>query len=100
MNKFLTFLMLLVGLAIAQAAAVAVVAGLLLALLVCFATRPRETLLCLATLGVLGLANARPVAFIVALGIIGVAVVVARHRATEGRPQRLTVVRRLGRSPD
>lgn len=100
MSKFLTFLVLLVGLALVQAAAVAIVAGLLLTLLVCFATRPRETFLCLATLALLGLANAQPVAFIVVLGIIGVAVVLARHRRAADSPRQLTVTRRLGRDPD
>ena len=87
MSRFLTFLMLLIGLALVQAAAVALVVGLLLALLYFFATRPRETLLYLGSLALLGLASARPLAFIVALGVIGVAVVWARRTERSGSPQ-------------
>ena len=87
MSKFLTFLILLTLLAVVQAAALALVAGLLLALLYFFATRPLETLLCLGSLALLGLASARPIAFIAALGVVGVAVVWARHRERSGNLQ-------------
>lgn len=85
MSRFLTFVMLLIGLAVVQAVAVALVAGLLLALLFCFATRPREALLYLGSLALLGLASARPVALIVALAVIGVALMLARGRGRWGR---------------
>ena len=85
MSRFLTFLMLLIGLAVVQAVAVALVAGLLLALLFCFATRPREALLYLGSLALLGLASTRPVALIVAATVIGVALMLARCRGRRGR---------------
>lgn len=96
MSKFLTFLMLLIGLAIIRAAAVALVACLLLALLYFFATRPRETLLYLGSLALLGLASARPLAFIVALGVVGLGVVLTRWK--QGSPTPLLCTDRQGRA--
>lgn len=84
MSKFLTFLILLLLLAVVQTVAVVLGMGLLLALLYSFATRPGETLLYLAGLALLGLASARPVALIVALGLVGLAVVWARSRGRWG----------------
>jgi len=75
------FFTLCVVLAILRAALIALAIATLLALLFCFATRPRETLLFVGALVVTGLATARPALFIVMLGVVGVAtVVVGRKR--------------------
>ena len=81
------FLTLCIVLAIVRAALIALAIATVLALLFYFATRPRETLLFMGTLVVTGLATARPTAFIVALGVIGAAVVFAR--AMQNRPTTL-----------
>jgi hypothetical protein len=60
-----------------KAAIIALGLALLLAVLVALIKHPRDTLLCLLTVMLIGLANARPMAFIVTLGIVCVAVVVA-----------------------
>jgi hypothetical protein len=79
------FFTLCIVLAIVRAALIALAIATVLALLFYFATRPRETLLFMGTLVVTGLATARPGLFIVMLGVIGVAVVVAGVRRK--RPQ-------------
>ena len=71
------FVTLCIVLAIVRAALIALAIATVLALLFYIATRPRETLLFMGTLVVTGLATARPTAFIVMLGVIGLAVVVA-----------------------
>jgi hypothetical protein len=80
MRWALGFFGLCVVLAIVRAALVALAVATVLTLLFYFATRPRETLLFMGVLTVTGLATARPALFIVMLGAIGVAVVVAGVR--------------------
>ena len=77
MKWVIGFFTLCVVLAIFRAVLLALAIATLLALLFCFATRPRETLLFVGALVVTGLATARPAAFIVMLGVLGVAVLMA-----------------------
>ncbi len=74
------FFTLCIILALVRAALIALAIATVLTLLFCFATRPRETLLFMGTLVLTGLATARPALFIVMLGVIGVALVVAGVR--------------------
>lgn len=80
MNKVVGLLTLCVAVAVLRAAVVALVMAMIIALLWSFITRPRETLLLLGTFAVLGLANAQPLACIIALGVIGLAAIVASAR--------------------
>ncbi|MFA4950044.1 hypothetical protein [Brevundimonas sp.] len=89
MNKLAGLVTLCVILAIIRAALIALVVALLLVLLVLFITRPKDTLILLGAFVVMGLANARPLAFIAAVAIIGVAVVVLRLRRRRSQPLRL-----------
>jgi hypothetical protein len=73
-------LALSIVLAIVRAALIALALATVLALLFYFVTRPRETLQFMGVLIITGLAAARPAAFIVMFGTIGVAVVVAGAR--------------------
>ena len=79
------FFTLCIVLAIVRAALIALAIATVLALLFYFATRPRETLQFVSVLIVTGLATARPALFIVMLGVIGVAVVVAGVRRRKPR---------------
>lgn len=90
MRTIVGLVTLSIVLAIIKAALVALVAAMMLALLWSFITQPRQTLVLLASLGVIGLANAKPLACIVALGVIGVAVVVAGARQKPRLPLLLT----------
>lgn len=78
-----------VVLAVIRAVVVALAIATLLALLVFFATRPRETLLFMVVLVLTGLATAHPVAFIVMLGAIGVAVGLSGVQRTRSQPRLL-----------
>ncbi len=80
MNKLAGLVTLCVVLAIIRAALIALVVALLLGLLVLFIARPKDTLVLLGAFVLTGLANARPLAFIAALAIIGVAVLVAKAK--------------------
>ena len=90
MKAFVALLLLCVVCAILKAAVVALVAALLLTLLWSLLRQPGETLLFLASLALMGLANARPLACIVALSVLGIAVVVAGARQKAGPPLLLT----------
>ncbi|MGV9008457.1 hypothetical protein [Brevundimonas sp.] len=87
MNKLAGLVTLCVVLAIIRAALIALVVASLLGLLILFITRPKDTLILLGAFVVMGLANARPLAFIAMLGVIGVAVVAGGVRRT--RPSQL-----------
>lgn len=91
MNRILVYILLgCVILAVLRAVVMALVIAVPLALLICFVTRPRETLAFVGTMGLLSLATAQPVAFIIALGVIAIAVVVARLRRKSRRQLLLT----------
>lgn len=64
-----------VGLAFLKMLVTALIVGLATLLVFSFFTRPRETVAFLATLLVAGLASARPGTFIIAVGIVALAVV-------------------------
>ena len=86
MNKVVALLILCVVLALVKAAIIALGLALLLAVLVALLKHPRDTVLCLLTVMLIGLANARPMAFIVTLGVLGMAVVVAGAMQKSRRP--------------
>lgn len=67
-------------LAFLRAALIVLVVALTLTLVFLFATRPRDTLLYLGAVGLFGIASAGPTAFIITLGVIGVAVAAASVR--------------------
>ena len=83
-------LMICLVVAALRAAVVALVVAMIVALLWSFITQPRETLLLLGTLALMGLANAHPLACVIALGVLGIAVVVAGARQKARPPLRLT----------
>ena len=64
-----------VAFAVLRMAVVALIVVLMTALLLSFITRPRETLTYVLSLGLCSLISARPVACIIALGIITLVVV-------------------------
>ena len=72
---FIGMIVLGVAFAILRMAVVALIVVLMIALLLAFITRPRETLTYVLSLGLCSLISARPVACIVALGIITLVVV-------------------------
>ena len=90
MNKVVALLILCVVLALVKAAIIALGLALLLAVLVALIKHPRDTLLCLLTVMLIGLANARPMAFIVTLGVVCVAAVVAGASRKSRHPLLLT----------
>tara|TARA_R110002124_G_scaffold165121_2_gene332496 strand:+ start:28658 stop:28954 length:297 start_codon:yes stop_codon:yes gene_type:complete len=94
MNKLVGLLTLCVVCAILQAALAGLVVAMILALLWSFITQPRDTILFLATCALSCVAVARPMACIIALGVISVAVVVAGVRRKPRRPLLL-----IGRGP-
>ena len=80
LNKLLLLLILGVALALLRAVAITLVALLALTLLVAFITRPRQTLVFLATLALSALTVAQPIACIVAMTTVAIVVVLARRR--------------------
>jgi hypothetical protein len=90
MNKVVALLILCVVLALVKAAIIALGLALLLAVLVALIKHPRDTLLSLITLGLIGLANARPMAFIVTLGVVAVTVVLAGRNRKPSAPLLMT----------
>lgn len=90
MKIVLGFIALGVAFAVLKMAVVALIVALLSFLLLTFVTRPRETLSYVLSLGLCGLFTARPVACIVTLGIIALAVVVAGSRRRRSNPLPVT----------
>jgi hypothetical protein len=84
------FFTLCLVLAIVRAALIALAIATVLALIYAFLTRPRETLVFLGVLTLSGLATAQPLAFIIALAVLGVAVVLADWKRTLSNQPRLT----------
>lgn len=70
MNYLLAFLVLMVALAVLRILLMVVGVALLLTLVVAVIIRPRDTLVLLGGLGVLGLIVAQPIACIVTLGVV------------------------------
>lgn len=77
MSRLVTILILLVALAIARVVLVGLALIALLTLTYAFLARPRETAVFVSVLTVSGLLTARPIAGIIALTAISLAVVVA-----------------------
>lgn len=86
MNKLVILLGLCVLLAVLKAAVIALVLALSLGLLLCFVALPSETLAFLGTLGLLSLATAQPMACIITLGVVALAIVVDGARRESKRP--------------
>ncbi|WP_425992360.1 hypothetical protein [Brevundimonas sp. TWP2-3-2] len=85
MKGLVTLLTLAIVLAIARAALVALLVTLAIALLLSLVSRPRETLTYLGTLLLFGLASERPGAFLVVVGLIALALLVANARKMSDR---------------
>lgn len=90
MNKVAGLLALCVVCAALKAALTVLVVALALTALLSFITRPRETLVFIGTFALLGLANTRPLACIITLGIVGIVAVVAGAKRTPRNQLRLT----------
>lgn len=86
MNKVAGFLTLCLVVAMLRAMVVALVVAMIIALLWSFITQPRETLLLLGILALMGLVNAHPLACIIAIGVIGLAAVFVRSKGELGKP--------------
>jgi hypothetical protein len=94
MNWLFTLIIVCIVLAIARLMVIGFCIALLIFLLFAAIQYPRELLFWLVTLGLFGLMSAQPLACIVAIGVIGVAVVIAdAKRKSPGRPPRLTDAR-------
>lgn len=81
MKWVLPLMVFCVGLAVLKAALIALAITLLLVVAYAFVTRPGETLVFLVALTLFSLASAQPLAFIVTLGVVRLAVVVSGARA-------------------
>lgn len=91
MSRVLGLLVLCVALALLKAVVVALAISLGILVLVALIRHPRDTLLCLVTLGLIGLANAEPLACIAAATVLAIVVVLA------GRAGKLPKKRQLYR---
>lgn len=80
MSKFITLLILGAILAVLRAVLIALVVAVMLALLVALITRPRDTLVFLVCLGLLGLAGAHPLACIITLGVVVIVSILANAK--------------------
>lgn len=80
MGRFLLLLILCVALAVLRAVVIAALALAVLAFIVSFITRPKQTLVFLGTLALSALTVAQPLACIVALVVVALAVVMTRRR--------------------
>ncbi|RAK63314.1 hypothetical protein [Phenylobacterium kunshanense] len=81
MNRMVLNLLILGAiLAVLRAVLIALLVGVVLALLVALITRPRDTLAFLVFLGLLGLAGAHPLAFIITLGVVVIASILANSK--------------------
>lgn len=89
MSRVAGLLTLCVALALLKAVVVALAIALGILVLVSLIRHPRHTLLCLVTPGLIGLANAKPLACIVAATVVGVAVVLAGRTREPIRAQQL-----------
>lgn len=80
MNRFLLLVILCVGLAVLRAVAIVLVALAALAVIAAFIIRPRQTLVFLGILTLSALTVAQPIACIVAMATLTIAVVLTRRR--------------------
>jgi hypothetical protein len=90
MNRVLLLMVLCVVFAVLKTAVVALLGVAILALLFCFATRPRGTLVFLGVVGLVGLASTQPIACIVTLGVVVIASKVIGSRPKAGSQLLLT----------
>lgn len=100
MNRVLGLVTLCVALAVLRAVLVVLVAGAALVLLYAFATRPRDTLIFVATVGLVGLASVQPLAFILTLGTAALALMVAAVVRRHDRKRRSLPVLLIGRDAE
>lgn len=92
MSRLLLLLILCVALAVFRAVAIVLAVVLLLTVLVAFITRPRQTLVFFGTLALSALTVAQPLACIIAITVVAVAMVLSRRRATPSRQHLLKVM--------
>lgn len=97
MIRILSLLTLCVIFAVLRAAFLVLIAAAALALLYAFVTRPRDTVIMIATVGMVGLASVKPLAFILTLGAVALAAVVvagvARSRLAQASPSTASIGR-------
>ncbi|GAA0763935.1 hypothetical protein GCM10010203_34160 [Actinomadura yumaensis] len=86
MSRFLLLMVLYVALAVLRAVIIAAVALAVLALIVSFITRPKQTLVFLGTLALSALAVALPLACIVGLVVVASAILATRRRRRKEPP--------------
>lgn len=77
MSRLLTCLTVVALLALARTALAACLIALAIMLLFYSVTRPRQTLTFIANVVMLGLATTQPAAFVIAVGVVGAALVLA-----------------------
>lgn len=85
MNKFLMVIVLAAVLSVLKAAALVLALVVMLSLVVAFIRQPRDTLLFLGSTALVGLAAAQPLACILTLGVVALALVVAEARRPQPR---------------
>lgn len=86
MGRFLLLLVLCVALAVLRAIIIAAVALAVLALIVSFITRPRQTFVFLSTLALSALTVTQPLACIVGLVVVASAILATRCRRRNEPP--------------
>lgn len=92
MGRFLLLLILCVALAVLRAVVIVAVASAVLALIVSFITRPKQTLVFLGTLALSALTVAQPLACIVAMTTLATAVVLARPQRNKPSERHLNAL--------
>lgn len=99
MIRILSLLTLCVIFAVLRAAFLVLIAAGALTLLYAFVTRPRDTVIMIATVGLVGLASVKPLAFILTLGAVALAALVvagvARGRLDQASSSRASIRRCL-----
>lgn len=93
MSRLLLLLVLGVAFALTKALVIVLLLAVLLALVTCFIVHPKGTLLLLGGIGLLGLADAQPLACIITFGFVGVVAVLAGPERKSRGQVRLTGAR-------
>ena len=92
MSRLLLLLILCVALALFRAVAIVLAVVLLLTVLAAFISRPRETLVFFGTLALSALTVAQPIACIIAVTVVVVAMVLSRRRAAPSKQHFSTLI--------
>jgi hypothetical protein len=99
MIRIIGLLTLCVVFAVLRAAFLVLIAAGALTLLYAFVTRPRDTVIMIATVGLVGLASVKPLAFILTLGAVALAALavagIAKDRSAQASSPRASIGRCL-----